>query len=113
MENTEHFTIKEGRFKKTWRPAAFWVYAFICLFDFIIAPSWIGITSQSYTELVPLIKNLKPEVQMVILQRKSWEPLTLQGGGLFHVSFGVLLTGAAITRGMEKKTLAEKGILTS
>ena len=31
-----------------------------------------------------------------------WQPLTLQGGGLIHISFGAILGVAAWTRGQEK-----------
>jgi len=30
------------------------------------------------------------------------EPFTLKGGGLFHLSFGALLTGSAVARGKRR-----------
>jgi hypothetical protein len=38
---------------------------------------------------------------------KQWNPLTLLGGGMFHMAFGALLTGGAVTRGMAKKSEME------
>lgn len=39
-----------------------------------------------------------------------WEPLTVQGGGLFHLSFLAILGVASWTRGMEKvERTREKG----
>jgi hypothetical protein len=35
---------------------------------------------------------------------KQWDPLTLRGAGLFHLAFGALLTGGAVTRGNAKKS---------
>jgi hypothetical protein len=32
----------------------------------------------------------------------QWEPLTLGGGAIFHLAFGALLTGSAVTRGMSQ-----------
>ena len=39
--------------------------------------------------------------------QRQWNPLTLIGGGLFHVAFGALLTGGAVTRGFAKKSEIE------
>jgi len=37
----------------------------------------------------------------------SWTPLTLQGGGLYHLSMGAILGIAAWTRGKEKIAMIE------
>lgn len=38
---------------------------------------------------------------------ETWEPVTLIGGGLFHISFGAILSGVAITHGMERRDAAK------
>jgi hypothetical protein len=68
-----------------WRPISAYVYLVICGFDFVIGPImftfFAGFTS---TGLI------------------IWEPLTVQGGGLFHLSFLAILGVASWTRGQEK-----------
>lgn len=76
----------ESWMNRYWRPIAAMVYVAICLFDFIIAP--IIFSAYSY--------HLKSEML------QAWVPLTLQGGGIFHVSFGAILSVSAWTRGTEK-----------
>lgn len=34
---------------------------------------------------------------------RAWTPLTLIGNGMFHLAFGAIIAGAAITRGYEKR----------
>lgn len=78
------------------------VYAIICVFDFIIVPSWIGFTRQDIIGQLgsAYILSLDPAVQIQILEALSRQhtPFTLQGGGLFHLAFGALLTGSAISK---------------
>lgn len=81
---------KESWIAKNWRPLAAFVYLFICVFDFVIAPIlW-----------ATLLATLKQPLIM-------WQPLTLQGAGMFHMSFGAILGVAAWTRGKEKIALVE------
>ena len=58
------------------------MYLFICLVDFFIAPlMWnIGMALES------------DEIKM---QTSRWEPLTLQAGAMFHLSFGAILGATA------------------
>ena len=89
--------------QKYWRPVMAITYILICLFDFIIAPSWIGLARDSIQEKANAISDLPVETQVILAQdRPQWEPLTLMGGGFFHIAFGAIITGAAVTRGMEK-----------
>lgn len=74
-----------------WKPIFAVVYILICIFDFIIVPSFIGLTREPYDQLIPLVKELSPEAQLLVLQRQAWQPLTLQGSGLIHVAFGAIL----------------------
>jgi hypothetical protein len=80
-------TIKpnEDWLNRKWRPAMGWMYMTICIFDFIIFPiGWA--VFQSYV-------NQKVE---------AWDPMTLQGAGLFHMAMGAVLGIAAWSRGQEK-----------
>ena len=75
----------ESWIARNWRPLAAITYIFINIFDFVIAPVYW-----------PLILNHLGQTVT------AWVPLTLQGGGLMHVSFGAILGVAAWTRGQEK-----------
>jgi cation transporter-like permease len=75
--------IKLDTFKNYWRPLAAVTYLLICLFDFIIGPIFWTVMQAGPTLM-------------------QWVPLTLQNNGLFHLSFGAILSTAAYTRGMEK-----------
>jgi len=99
----------EHRFKKFWRPIAAYVYLTICIFDFIVAPVWIEDSNQmvNTAAFAEIRKFNDKDVQMraldnVDLGNRSWEPLTLKGGGLFHLAFAAILGAAAYTRGQEK-----------
>ena len=75
-----------------WRPMAAWQYLFICLFDFFLAPifmAWYAI----YTDTTLVM----------------WLPLTLQGGGLYHLSMGAIVGITSYSRTQEK--LLEKTIV--
>tara|TARA_R110000822_G_scaffold232478_1_gene364246 strand:- start:64 stop:309 length:246 start_codon:yes stop_codon:yes gene_type:complete len=73
-------------FADKWRPASAWVYLLICLFDFMIAPIlW---------NMMQLIVNSAVQTQ--------WQPLTLIGGGLMHVSFGAMMGITSLGRTKEK-----------
>ena len=64
-----------------------WMYAAINIFDFVIAPTLWGILQQKSG--LPLVE---------------WLPLTLQGGGMFHLAMGGVIGVTAYTRGKEKAT---------
>jgi hypothetical protein len=85
-----------------WKAMLAFIYAVICVFDFIIVPSWIGI-NRSDIELglnLTQIAILDPAVQMKMIDAMTFQhdPFTLKNGGLFHIAFGALLTGSAINR---------------
>jgi hypothetical protein len=76
-----------------WRPMMGYVYMVTCITDFIIFPvAWavfqhhIGVT-----------------------KLEMWQPLTLQGAGLYHVAMGAILGVTAWTRGQEKITAMNSG----
>jgi hypothetical protein len=117
-ENNDHHTGKhlEHGFKKFWRPIAAYVYLIICIFDFMGAPLYIAyqneqVNSEAFAEIRTLTdKDVKLKaLEQLDLGSKSWEPLTLQGGAFFHLSFGAILGISAFTRGQEKKASIEKG----
>jgi len=105
--------MQEKWFVKYWRPAAAWVYLVICIFDFMIMPVY-HIRSQSTLDHIWVqAMKLRPEDQLqAILQlnkRTSWEPITLQEGSFFHISFGAILGVAAWTRGRVQEANVRAG----
>ena len=68
-----------------WRPAVAWVYLVICAFDFVAAP--VAFSLAQYLLEQPLVQ---------------WTPITLQGAGLIHMSFGAVLGITAWGRTREK-----------
>ncbi len=74
--------------EQNWRSWAGLVYLFICTVDFFIAPLlWnIGMT---------MMDN---EIKM---NTSRWAPLTLQGGAMFHLSFGAILGATSFNRHKE------------
>lgn len=85
-----------------WKSLMAFVYALICVFDFVIVPTWIGLARVDIIDQLNMqqMLELDPTVQVQIVQAVSYqhEPFTLQGGGMFHLAFGALLTGSAITK---------------
>ena len=77
---------EEDWMTKKWRPMMAVTYMAINIFDFILGPI-----------LYNILQFHNPG-QMIGM----WAPLTLQGGGLIHISFGAILGVAAWTRGQEK-----------
>lgn len=73
--------------QQRWRPITAIVYLVICIFDFIIFPV-----------LWSLFLYFTGAVDTTVV----WTPLTLQGAGMFHLSFGAILGVSAFTRGQEK-----------
>lgn len=71
--------------QKLWRPAMGWMYMLICLLDMAVFPV--------------LWSALQAYMKMPITQ---WNPLTLQGAGLFHIAMGAVLGIAAFGRTQEK-----------
>jgi hypothetical protein len=77
-----------------WRPAAAWVYMAICIFDFILAPI--------FSMFMPVVYK----VFGVTVAYIPWTSLTLQNGGIIHISFGAILGVSAYTRGIELSNAA-------
>ena len=70
---------------KKWRPAMGWCYMVICVLDMAIFPVLWSVAQV-----------------MVKMPLTQWNPLTLQGAGLFHLAMGAVLGIAAWSRGQEK-----------
>lgn len=71
-----------------WRPAMAMSYFLICLFDFMFAPIFLGIYG-AWTHTAFVI----------------WTPLTLQGGGLYHVAMGAIIS--AVSWGKSQERIAQ------
>ena len=75
----------EDWMQKKWRPAMGWMYMGICTLDMAIFPVlWSVLQMIQHTTIT------------------QWQPLTLQGAGLFHVAMGAVLGIAAFGRTQEK-----------
>ena len=58
-----------------WKPAMAITYMLICIFDFILGPVFYNV-----------LQYLNPGQNV-----EMWHAVTLQGGGLFHMSMGAIL----------------------
>ena len=77
---------KEDWMNSKWRPAMGWMYMLVCTMDFVVFPI--------FWSVVQVAGGGKVETQ--------WQPLTLQGAGLFHMAMGAVLGLAAFGRTQEK-----------
>ena len=76
---------KEDWMNSKWRPMMGWMYMIVCFMDMVI---------------FPILWSLLQTVQHQ--QLSQWNPLTLQGAGLFHIAMGAVLGIAAFGRTQEK-----------
>lgn len=90
--------------RENWRPLAAFIYLAINVFDFLIAPIFMGLNTETTAQFVAGIAGLDPSVQAIMASKPNggWTPLTLQGSGMFHISFGAILGVSAWSRGTEK-----------
>lgn len=78
---------RQNWFRTGWRPAMMWQYFAVCIFDFMVAPTF------------------SPVVLWALgFPYHAWQPLTLQGGGLYHISMGAIGGVAVWTRSQELQT---------
>ena len=75
----------EDWMQKKWRPAMGWMYMLVCMCDMVVFPVLWSILQASLKQPVT-----------------QWNPLTLQGAGLFHLAMGAVLGIAAWGRTQEK-----------
>jgi hypothetical protein len=88
-----------------WKVILAVVYAMICLFDFVVVPAWIGFTREELNMELFAHTEIAMQIQLELIKAlyQQHQPFTLQGGGLFHLAFGALLTGSAITKFTKSK----------
>ena len=83
---------KEDWMNSKWRPMMGWMYMLVCTMDMVVFPI--------------LWSLLQTTVGAGLTQ---WNPLTLQGAGLFHIAMGAVLGIAAFGRTQEKLNGANNG----
>jgi hypothetical protein len=88
---------KEDWMNSKWRPMMGWLYMAVCAFDFV---------------LFPILWSMLQAI-MKVGTMTQWQPLTLQGAGLFHIAMGAVLGIAAMGRTQEKLAGANNGGATS
>ena len=83
---------KEDWMNAKWRPMMGWMYMLICTMDMVVFPVlWSLLQAVTHTAIT------------------QWNPLTLQGAGLFHIAMGAVLGIAAFGRTQEKLNGANNG----
>ena len=82
----KHTKESEDWINKKWRPAMGWMYMAVCIADFIFFPIFWSILQAVSKGSVTA----------------QWQPLTLQGAGLFHIAMGAILGIAVYGRTKEK-----------
>lgn len=90
-ETTKKKIVKkeEDWIQQKWRPMMAIMYMMVCAFDFILFPIMFTIV-QFW------------ETQLANDAFRQWQPITLLGGGLFHLAMGAVLGVSAWSRGQEK-----------
>jgi hypothetical protein len=85
-------TKKEDWMNSKWRPMMGWMYMLVCTMDMVVFPVlWSLLQTMTHTTIT------------------QWNPLTLQGAGLFHIAMGAVLGIAAFGRTQEKLGGANNG----
>jgi hypothetical protein len=83
---------KEAWMNSKWRPMMGWMYMLVCTMDMVIFPIlWSLLQTMTHSPIT------------------QWNPLTLQGAGLFHIAMGAVLGIAAFGRTQEKLNGANNG----
>ena len=85
-------TKKEDWMNSKWRPMMGWMYMLVCTMDMVVFPIlWSLLQTVTHSPIT------------------QWNPLTLQGAGLFHIAMGAVLGIAAFGRTQEKLGGANNG----
>ena len=83
---------KEDWMNSKWRPMMGWMYMLVCTMDMVVFPVlWSLLQTLTHSPMT------------------QWNPLTLQGAGLFHIAMGAVLGIAAFGRTQEKLGGANNG----
>jgi hypothetical protein len=77
---------KEDWMNTKWRPMMGWVYMAVCLADFVLFPVLWSLVQAAHGGQI----------------HTQWNPITLQGAGLFHMAMGAILGIAVYGRTQEK-----------
>ena len=84
---------KEDWMNAKWRPMMGWMYMLVCTMDFVGFPIlWSLLQAYSHGAV-----------------NAQWQPLTLQGAGLFHLAMGAIIGVSAYGRTQEKLNGANNG----
>lgn len=83
---------KEDWMNAKWRPMMGWIYMITCITDFILFPVLWSVLQAMYKQPIT-----------------PWNPITLQGAGLFHLAMGAIIGVAAYGRTQEKLAGANNG----
>ena len=84
---------KEDWMNSKWRPMMGWMYMIVCVTDFVLFPVLWSMVQAIHGGNVT----------------SQWNPITLQGAGLFHLAMGAVLGIAAFGRTQEKMAGANNG----
>ena len=84
---------KEDWMNSKWRPMMGWMYMIVCITDFVLFPVLWSMVQAIHGGNVT----------------SQWNPITLQGAGLFHLAMGAVLGIAAFGRTQEKMAGANNG----
>jgi hypothetical protein len=88
-----HSHKKEDWMNAKWRPAMGWMYMLVCICDFVLFPIlWSLLQALNHGQVT-----------------SQWQPLTLQGAGLFHLAMGAIIGVSAYGRTQEKLGGANNG----
>jgi hypothetical protein len=84
---------KEDWMNSKWRPMMGWMYMLVCTMDFVLFPIlWSAIQAVGGGQV-----------------HTQWNPITLQGAGLFHIAMGAIIGVTAFGRTQEKLGGANNG----
>ena len=84
---------KEDWMNSKWRPMMGWMYMVVCFMDFVGFPVlWSLLQAYNHGQVA-----------------SQWQPLTLQGAGLFHLAMGAVIGISAYGRTQEKLGGANNG----
>ena len=93
VKTSESEKKKEDWMNSKWRPMMGWMYMLVCTMDFVGFPVlW---------SLLQMVSHGNVSSQ--------WQPLTLQGAGLFHIAMGAVIGISAYGRTQEKLGGANNG----
>lgn len=85
--------VKEEWMNSKWRPMMGWSYMLTCIADFVVFPIlWSLLQALSKGNVT-----------------SQWQPITLQGAGLYHIAMGAVLGITAYGRTQEKLGGANNG----